>query len=110
VFLICIYHSDNLMAYEYIDTLDANALHRYKAKLATAGLSECPFRSPADQWRDNPKEWPEVQYHDVYHYLINFPGEKVTYKVFIKLDMNRVETGCVRVYLIQDIIYRFNLT
>jgi len=53
VFLLCIYHSDNLMAYEYIDTLDANAMHRYKAKLATAGLSECPFRSPADQWRDN---------------------------------------------------------
>jgi len=62
------------MSYDYIDTLPSDAARRYREKLSAVGLSECVFRSPADQWSDDPKQWPDVHYHDVYHYLINFPG------------------------------------
>ena len=62
------------MSYQYVETLSDDAAKRYEQKLNVVGLRECPYRSPADQWLHIPKQWPEIQYHDVYHYLINFPG------------------------------------
>jgi len=61
----------------YMDTLHDDALEWHKQKLKVAGLLDCPFRSLVDQWHDDPKEWPEVQYKDIYHYLVHFPGKKV---------------------------------
>ncbi|XP_065668508.1 uncharacterized protein LOC136088543 isoform X1 [Hydra vulgaris] len=33
-------------------------------------LSQCPYKFPADNWIDNPNEWPQLTYHHLYHYLI----------------------------------------
>ncbi|XP_047136829.1 uncharacterized protein LOC105846151 isoform X1 [Hydra vulgaris] len=59
--------------YEYFEKLDFNAAERYKNKLAILGINQCPYKFPADAWKDDPTEWPSVQYHDVYHYLIKSP-------------------------------------
>ena len=32
------------------------------------------YRLPADTWKDNPTLWPELEYPEVYDYLINVPG------------------------------------
>lgn len=33
----------------------------------------CPYKFPADDWKDEITEWPPLQYHDLYHYLIKTP-------------------------------------
>ncbi|XP_041362106.1 uncharacterized protein LOC121378072 [Gigantopelta aegis] len=62
------------MAYRYMDELPVEALVRYKAKLDIVGLHQCPYKLKADEWTNNPKQWPKIEYPDVYHYLINTPG------------------------------------
>ena len=62
------------MSYEYFDTLEDVARSRYMTKLQAVKLNECPYRLPADTWKDDPTKWPELDYPDVYDYLINTPG------------------------------------
>ena len=63
-----------VMSYEYLDNLDAEAKERYRKKIELVGLNICPYKMPADAWKNNPTEWPDVEYPDVYDYLINTPG------------------------------------
>ena len=67
------------MSYEYFDELPGEAKSRYSKKLQAMKLSECPYRLPADVWVDNPTSWPEIEYPDVYVYLINTPGHYIFY-------------------------------
>ena len=62
------------MAYEYSEGLDKIARERYKTKLAAAGLAICPYKLEAGQWQNDPTKWPDVQYPDIYSYLIDTPG------------------------------------
>ena len=39
------------------------------------GVDKCPYKLPEDQWKDDPTEWPSLQYHDLYHYLIKNPSK-----------------------------------
>ena len=63
------------MSYGYIKSLDSASYGRYMQKLQSVGLDECPYDLPADKWINNPTQWPEVQYPDIYSYLIETPGE-----------------------------------
>lgn len=64
----------------YWKNLEINAQTRYQQKLNIIGLSECPYDFPADSWINNPTEWPEIQWPDVYSYLVETPGIKLTFK------------------------------
>ena len=63
------------MAYNYLDGLNAEAKHRYFKKLDTVKLKDCPYRLPADSWLNDPRQWPNIEYPDIYDYLINTPGK-----------------------------------
>lgn len=63
------------MSYSYFDSLDGEARTRYQKLIKVAKLQECPYRLPADVWINDPTKWPEIEYPDVYDYLINTPGK-----------------------------------
>ena len=62
------------MSCEYFNTLNDESRTRYLQKLEAVKLKEYPYRFPADTWKDNPTLWPELEYPEVYDYLINTPG------------------------------------
>ena len=62
------------MSYEYFNTLNDESRTRYLKRLEFAKLKEYPYRFPADTWKDNPTLWPELEYSEIYDYLINTPG------------------------------------
>ena len=62
------------MASLYLQGLSSEARIRYDRKLAVCGLKTCPYMLPAMVWRNNPSEWPDIDYGDVYAYLIETPG------------------------------------
>ena len=74
------------MAYDYQEQLDMEALSRYKLKLSVCGLEICPYKLNGDSWFNDPKEWPELQFHDLYVYLIKSPS-KFTLFVLTMLDL-----------------------
>ncbi len=61
------------MSYDYKDGLSGDSLARYNAKLSSVD-SDCPYRCPADEWTNDPTQWPPLEYADLYHYLIRSPG------------------------------------
>ena len=63
------------MAYQYSEQLNKVAKDRYKEKLAIANLEQCPFQLPEGIWSSDVKTWPNVEYLDIYDYLINTPGK-----------------------------------
>ena len=42
--------------------------------METVKLKECPHRLPANMQKDNPVLCPELEYPEIYDYLINTPG------------------------------------
>ena len=70
------------MNVDYYSSLKTEAKSRYKQKLEIVGLQECPYRLPADIWAENPTKWPEIEYPEIYKYLINTPG-KHQYQIFL---------------------------
>lgn len=69
-----------------MDGLPSEAKVRYKEKLTLVGMNDCPYRLPADVWVDDPTQWPDLEYPDLYHYLIDSPGKKL-FVTDIKLRM-----------------------
>ena len=63
------------MSYKYFDSLKEESRSHYLKKLQAVQLNECPYRLPADVWLDDPTQWPDIEYPDVYDYLINTPGQ-----------------------------------
>ena len=62
------------MSYTYFETLASAAKERYLLKLSASGLTECPYKLPAGSWQNNPTRWPDLQWPDVFSYLIESPG------------------------------------
>ena len=62
------------MSYQYEENLPREASKRYQEKIKLLGLSKCPYKLPADDWKDDPTEWPHLTYYNTYHYLIKSPG------------------------------------
>jgi len=61
------------MSYDYYNTLDSSHQELYDSKLSAAGVEMCIYRMPEDSWCNNPRKWPQVEYGDIYSYLIDFP-------------------------------------
>jgi hypothetical protein len=62
------------MSYEYSENLDYVARERYKTKLVAAGLEFCPYQLEAGRWINDPTKWPDMQYPDIYSYLVDTSG------------------------------------
>ena len=39
------------------------------------GIEKCPHKLPEDEWTDSIYEWSQIEYHDLYHYLIKRPSK-----------------------------------
>ena len=62
------------MPYDYYSNLNLEFKLRYEKKLELIKMTDCPYRLPADLWKNDPTRWPVVEYGDIYDYLINTPG------------------------------------
>lgn len=64
------------MSFDYYNNLPAEAKVRYKRKLDLIGLTldDCPYKQPRGTWSNDPTQWPEMEYGDLYTYLIDTPG------------------------------------
>ena len=63
------------MSFNYLENLPIHAQNRYKCKLKSVALDTCPYKLPSDSFVNDPTQWPEIQYPDIYHYLIDSPGK-----------------------------------
>ena len=63
----------NMTSYRYQD-LDGEAKIRYLRKLELCGLNVCPYQLPADAWKNEPTQWPNLEWPEIYDYLVNTPG------------------------------------
>ena len=61
------------MSYSYQETLNGESLRHYKSKLSVINCKECPYKLPARCLGKNLCKWPDLQYGDVYSYLIESP-------------------------------------
>ena len=76
------------MSSNYMSTLPAIERERYIHKLNLVNLKTCPFIPPASNWCNNPTQWPEVSYPDIYLYLIESPGKPVNdFTSFLKVNI-----------------------
>ena len=101
------------MASYSVEMVGEEAKVRYFQKLKDIGMDNCPYEIPADAWVDDPTTWPDLEYPEVYEYLINTPG------VFTKEAMqnrksleahNQFVSGWVRtVYLYKNMKMPFTL-
>ena len=60
---------------DYFSSLKADSEPRYRQKLDLLGLKDCPYCLLADIWCNNPVQWLEIEYPDIYDYLINTPDK-----------------------------------
>ena len=58
---------------DYFPSLKADSKPRYRQKLDLVRLKDCPYHHPADIWCHNPVQWPDIEYPDIYDYLIKTP-------------------------------------
>ena len=69
----------------YFDSLKGSNKFRYEKRLQCVydfsekgngplGVQD-PYQLPAEAWIDDPSLWPEVEFPNIYVYLIDTPGE-----------------------------------
>ena len=46
----------------------------YHEKLKIIGMAECPYTIAVEFWENNPTQWLDLEYLEVYQYLIETPG------------------------------------
>ena len=63
------------MIAHYFSSLKADTKPRQRQKSDLVELKGYPYLLPEDVWCDNPVQWPEIGYHDIYDQLINTPGK-----------------------------------
>ena len=76
------------MSYQYEEQLSAEASARYKSKLRLLDQDICPYKVAGDNWVNDPKQWPKLQYQDVYHYLVDSPGKHQNQRNMLCLSFN----------------------
>ena len=55
--------------------LDYSAQKLYLMKLKVDGRDlKDPYDIPDELWLDDPSKWPEIQFGDIYTYLMDTPG------------------------------------
>lgn len=57
----------------YFESLLPADKYRYVKKLNTLGLDCCPY--VLKDWANDPTQWPEVSFPDIFCYLIEAPGK-----------------------------------
>lgn len=63
------------MTSEYYDSLDYISQRRYIDKLKVRGVKiPDPYSISDDFWIDDPTKWPDIEFGDVYTYLIDREG------------------------------------
>ena len=63
------------MTSEYYDSLDYISQRRYIDKLKVRGVKiPDPYSISDDFWIDDPTKWPDIEFGDVYMYLIDREG------------------------------------
>ena len=62
------------MSADYVSSLQGEALIRYRRKLKLCDMDDCPYRLPNNCWKNDPKEWPPVDFGNIYVYLVDMPG------------------------------------
>ena len=65
------------MNVDYFSTLKADSKPRYTQKLDIVRVKDCPYRLPADTSCNIPMHLPEIEYPNIYNYLINTPSTYV---------------------------------
>ena len=71
------------MSSNYFSTLPEPERSRYINKLSLINQPSCPFAVPPSKWSNDPTQWPDISYPDIYTYLIESPGrirQSVVYK------------------------------
>ena len=59
----------------YFESLDYGSQKRYVEKLKAPGVEiPDPYSIADDLWIDNPAKWPDVEFGDIYTYLIDTKG------------------------------------
>jgi hypothetical protein len=66
-------NDNHVLLYSYQETLNGESLSRYKSKLNVINCKDCPYKLPAGVFEKNMCKWPDLQYGDVYSYLIESP-------------------------------------
>ena len=62
------------MASYSLQSLDVKAKQRYLRKLKVIEIDMCPYMIPADSWKNDPTSWPQLEWPEVYSYLVETPG------------------------------------
>ena len=64
------------MASDYLSSVDYLAQKRYSEKLQIKGVSlPDPYELGDELWSDDMSLWPDLQYGDIYNYLIELKGQ-----------------------------------
>ncbi len=58
-------------------SLPINDQHCNIVKLKEIGFGECPFSLCPSKRTNDPTQWPEVSYPDIYNYLTESPGDEL---------------------------------
>lgn len=58
---------------EQLKTLDSEGWTRYQQKLVVSGY-HVPDPFTLEEWENAVNKWPNVEYPDIFNYLINTPG------------------------------------
>ena len=61
----------------YAIFVEVSAMNRYEMKLEFDDGASCKLPYPyfmQDVWQNDPSQWPDPTFGDIYHYLINTPG------------------------------------
>ena len=90
----------------YVQSLDYEARKRYITKLNidSESLSD-PYNVSQDEWIDDTRKWPSLEFGDIYTYLIETKGPytKESLKAFKSLEAyNYYHSGYVRTVYIHE--------
>ena len=47
------------------------------------GIAQCPYKIRADAWIVDPTKWPQLQYADLFNYLIESPSEIIYIYIYV---------------------------
>ena len=76
-----------MASYAYESTLSTENLARYNLKKTVAGLALCPYKTPSGSWINNPTSWVNLEWPEVYDYLVNTPGKLRYYQFIITFSL-----------------------
>ena len=62
------------MATHNIEDISGEAKAKCYKKLKDVDLDCCPYQLPSDTWNNDPMKWPDLEFPDIYVYLIKTPG------------------------------------